>query len=165
MCPRLINIPIPFTELHLPIHSYGFMMMLGFLAGIYIARARARQEGIEPAFMMDLATVLLLTGIVGSRVAYIIEDPHGFSLQLFNVFDGGLSLPGGLLGGTICAALSYHLPLAKGRKIHPGIVAACALLGALAGARIFHVAWHGQEYQNAFEIFRPPHRILRLQLL
>jgi phosphatidylglycerol:prolipoprotein diacylglycerol transferase len=152
--PRLVNIPIPFTSLHLPIHSYGFMMMLGFLAGIYLARERARREGVEPSFMMDLATVLLLSGIVGARLAYIMEAPAGFSWKLFNVFDGGLSPLGALLGGAISASLAYHLPISKGRKSNPAVIAACTLGGAVAAARIFHVAWHADEYEHAFEIFK-----------
>ncbi len=154
MHPRLLNIPVPFTEMHIPIHAYGFMMMLGFLAGIYLARARARDEGIEPAYMMDLATILLLTGIVGSRVSYIIEDPEGFSLKLFNIFDGGLSILGGLLGAAVSAALAYHIPIAKGRKCNPAVVAVSAVVGALIGARIFYVGWHGEDYKDAFEIFK-----------
>ena len=106
MHPRLLNIPVPFTDLHIPIHSYGFMMMLGFLAGIYLARERARRENVRPAFMMDLATMALLSGIVGARIAYILEMPDGFSLKLFNVFDGGLSVLGALAGGVISAARS-----------------------------------------------------------
>lgn len=107
MYPRICNIPIPLTGAHIPIYSYGLMMLLGFFAGIYIARERARGESVDPSFIVDLAVVALISGIIGARIAYVIEFRHEFAenlLDVFKIYRGGLSFYGGLILATATAA-------------------------------------------------------------
>lgn len=154
MHPRIFDIHIPFTAVSIPVYSYGLMMMLGFLAGLYIARERARRESVDPVFIADLAMVLLLSGIVGARIAYLIEMHSEFSWQIFNVLDGGLSALGALLGGGACATLGYYLPVWRKQSDTTPAVIVSGIIGCVLGARVTHVAFHMDIYEGAFDIFK-----------
>jgi phosphatidylglycerol:prolipoprotein diacylglycerol transferase len=154
MHPTLFSIPLPFLGVDIPIHSYGFMVVVGFLAGLYLARERARREGVDPLFFTDLGTILLLAGLVGARIAYILEDPSGYTWQIFNVFDLGLSPIGALAGGLAGVGLYYQLAHTGNGSLRPATVAAGALIGTVIGARIVYVLSHPAAYEYAFEIFK-----------
>ena len=54
------------------IRSYGFMLALSFLAGIYLAAWRAKRAGIKPQLVLDLSVYIILADVVGSRLLYVI---------------------------------------------------------------------------------------------
>ena len=91
----------------LPIYAYGFMLMVGFILAILLASRRAKERGMDPATITDLALYLVVFGVAGARVFYIIEFHHQFSFALFNVFDGLLSVVGLLIGAAASFALFY----------------------------------------------------------
>src|SRR5262245_22858360 len=49
-----------------PIRSFGVMVALGFLAGLYFTQAIARRRGIKPELIQDLFFWVLLGGILGA---------------------------------------------------------------------------------------------------
>ncbi len=98
---------LPFDSF--PVFGYGFMLLVGFLSGVKLAERRARLEGLEPTLVMDLAFWLLIAGIGGARLFYLVQyadrvfkDKHGVELvtAALNLSQGGLVLFGGLLGGA-----------------------------------------------------------------
>jgi len=103
----LVEIPLPFTGKILPIYSYGVMLMLGFLAALFLAKRRARRVGMDPTLMLDVALVTLLCGVFGARLFYVIEfretyaQQGGGLLHLFKVWEGGLVFYGGFLCATV----------------------------------------------------------------
>jgi phosphatidylglycerol:prolipoprotein diacylglycerol transferase len=95
----------------LPIYSYGVMLMVAFLAGIALAKRRARGYGLSEKFVLDLSLVILISSILGARLMYIILHTEEFRhdlLETINILHGiaGLSVYGGLLV-AILAALLY----------------------------------------------------------
>ncbi len=58
----------------LMIHSYGVMMALGFLAGLGNWILLGRREGHSPQFCTDLMFWVIVSGIVGARTAYVLEN-------------------------------------------------------------------------------------------
>ncbi len=112
---------LPFASL--PIFGYGFMLLVGFLSGVKLGERRARLEGLEPAMVMDLSFWLLIAGIGGARLFYLVQyadrvfaGKQGFDLikAAFNLSQGGLVLFGGLFGG----AAAYFIFCYR-RGIHP----------------------------------------------
>ena len=87
-----------FTIFGLPVRSYGLMMVVGFLLGVWRAvRVSKKRYGVEPERVYDLALVLLVGGILGARVVYILINPATESWRgFFAVWQGGLSFHGGL---------------------------------------------------------------------
>ncbi|MGU9951057.1 MAG: prolipoprotein diacylglyceryl transferase [Gammaproteobacteria bacterium WSBS_2016_MAG_OTU1] len=97
--------PVAFSIFGWPVHWYGLMYMAAFSIAMVMGRRLLRR----PAFA-DLQTLqaddMILAGIIGvlggGRLGYVlfynptfyIEHP----LQIFSVWDGGMSFHGGLLG-------------------------------------------------------------------
>ena len=98
----------------LTVHWYGIMVALGFLAGLWTASRRARLAGISPEAIYDLGPWLIIGGILGGRVLYVIsywkEDfaSNPFP-EVFMIQHGGLVFYGGLIGATISSFICIHL--------------------------------------------------------
>ncbi|KMQ50818.1 Prolipoprotein diacylglyceryl transferase [Chitinispirillum alkaliphilum] len=105
MHPTMINI------FSLPIPSYGLMLALSFLLGIWIATRRAKKMGLDPDAVADMSFYLIISSIVGSRLYYVIlnfDEFRGNLLAIINPFHGGSLGIGGLVmfGGFIGAILA-----------------------------------------------------------
>jgi phosphatidylglycerol:prolipoprotein diacylglycerol transferase len=88
------------------------MLMLGFILAIYVTTKRARLAGIKPEFITDLAIWAIIVGVIGARVAYILEwkspeeqRPFDEGWRIFNIFDGNVSWLGAVLGLVLMAAI------------------------------------------------------------
>ena len=119
MKPVLIEIPLP-GGLRIPLHAFGLMIVLGFLLACRVGDREARRRGL-PDFMYDLGLVMLLAGIAGGRLLYVIqfydEKFAGESfLEFFKIWKGGLVFYGGaimgFLGGVVYC-LRRKLPVAE----------------------------------------------------
>lgn len=90
----------PFT-----IYSYGMMVAMAFLFGIFIARGEALRKKINPDVVYDLSFYLIMGSIIGARIYYIFFfDLKGFlsdPVSIFKVWQGGLSIHGGIFAGII----------------------------------------------------------------
>ncbi|MDZ7373872.1 MAG: prolipoprotein diacylglyceryl transferase [candidate division KSB1 bacterium] len=99
--------PVLFRIGPLQLHSYGVMLAIGFAAGIWITVRRAPRYGIERNTVMDLATVIILSAIIGSRAMYVVfhlDEFRGHWADTFSPFQStgefglaGLTFLGGLL--------------------------------------------------------------------
>lgn len=100
MFRTLFEIPIPFIDKAIPVHSYGFMMAIGFFVGVFVARWRAKKEGVDPNLISDLGIYVLCAGICGARLFFVIENFGEYKdnlIDIFKVYEGGLVFYGGLI--------------------------------------------------------------------
>ncbi len=84
----------------LNIYSYGLMLALAFLLGIYLIEKRARKQGLDKNKIMDLVFLILFSGILGARVLFVILNWGYYKSDLagiFKVWEGGLVFYGGLI--------------------------------------------------------------------
>lgn len=88
MRPELFALPLGFKTL--PIYAYGFMVMLGFVAAIFLAARRARSLGVNPNHVVDLGLWTMISGIGGARLLYIVQFRQDFDWTLFHFFGQGL---------------------------------------------------------------------------
>jgi len=97
-----------FSIFGLQIRSYGLMMAVGFALGIWrAARISGKRYGIDPERVYDLALVVLVSGVLGARVVYILLNPATEHWRDFvAVWQGGLSFHGGL-GFAMLAGYVY----------------------------------------------------------
>lgn len=88
------------------IRSYGFMLALSFLAGIYVAGWRAKRYGVNPQYILDLSVYIILAAVVGSRLLYVVFHLGEFQnpLEVFALWQGGATFYGGML---LAIAVSY----------------------------------------------------------
>jgi phosphatidylglycerol:prolipoprotein diacylglycerol transferase len=95
----------------LTVHWYGILVAMGFFAGLWTASRRARLSGISAEQIYDLGPWLIIGGILGGRVLYVIsywkEDfaANPFP-EIFMIQHGGLVFYGGLIG-AILAGMAY----------------------------------------------------------
>jgi phosphatidylglycerol---prolipoprotein diacylglyceryl transferase len=107
----------------LPIRGYGLMLLVGIASGVAMAMYRARQGGLDPEIILSLAIWLVIFGVIGARLFYVVEYWHenfagrspGATLrEIANIPEGGLVIYGGLVGaavGFIIFVRRQRLPL------------------------------------------------------
>ncbi len=98
--------PVLFELGPLSFFSYGLMIGLGFIAGVWVASKRAQMKGIDPDSLFWFFMVLLAGGVVGGRLFHIALNSWYYTdwRSVLDTRNGGLSIHGVLLGGTIAAA-------------------------------------------------------------
>jgi phosphatidylglycerol:prolipoprotein diacylglycerol transferase len=97
-------------EIHLgplTIQTFGIMFALGFIAAAAVIGTRFRELGKPSDWTWELTFSVMVGGLVGSRVDYMIENWSKVSSDFFgNLFSGsGLVWYGGVIGGALGAVL------------------------------------------------------------
>lgn len=137
--------PVLFNIGPLPISAFGLFLLLAFWLGISMARRRSGALGIDPNTMLDLALYMIIAGIVGGRIGYVLVNLPAFAKQFptdplapLKIWrDAGLTFYGALAGGALVAwlyARARRLSVARFLDaITPGLAAgyAVAMIGAL----------------------------------
>ena len=97
MRPVLINI----GRFH--VYSYGFMLMVGFAAGIAWGCREARRRNLSPDLVIDYGLWALLSAIVGARVVFVLLNWSEYAHDPVSIVigRGGLSFHGGLAGALV----------------------------------------------------------------
>lgn len=93
------------------VRFYGIILMLGAVAGAWLATRQARRRGYEAEIVWDLLTYLLIGGIIGARLWHILTPPPSSGitaswyfthpLDALAVWKGGLGIPGAVIGGVV----------------------------------------------------------------
>lgn len=103
------------------VYWYGAMAALGFLSAMVHWSYLERREGRAPGFGSDLAVWLMLSGILGARLAYVLTNGSYFAAEpwwrVFRIDEGGLIFYGGLLGGCVGAAAFARAPRVVLRRV------------------------------------------------
>ncbi|KPK45334.1 MAG: hypothetical protein AMK74_03855 [Nitrospira bacterium SM23_35] len=84
----------------LTIHTYGFLIAIGFLVALWLAAIQAKKEGFPAGKIMDLGFYILLAAIVGSRLFFVLINAGHYinrPLDVFKIWEGGLVFYGGVL--------------------------------------------------------------------
>lgn len=82
------------------IHTYGFLVAMGFLLGLGLAVRQAKKLGIPSNKIIDLGFYILLAAIIGSRLFFIFINASHYMknpLDIFKIWEGGLVFYGGVL--------------------------------------------------------------------
>ena len=91
------------------IYSYGMMVAIAFLFGIYIAKVEAIRKGIKIDLVYDLVFYLVIGSLIGARVYYLaFFSPSSFitdPVSILKVWQGGLAIHGAILGGMLTGFL------------------------------------------------------------
>jgi phosphatidylglycerol:prolipoprotein diacylglycerol transferase len=118
MCPVLASIsydPLVQIELGpLSISPHGVGIAVGFLLGARLLLPQARKHGISDDDVYSLLTRAAIGAIIGARLAYFLNHygEYDSPLDVFRVWEGGISLLGGFFGAILLA-----LPEMRKRKL------------------------------------------------
>jgi phosphatidylglycerol:prolipoprotein diacylglycerol transferase len=96
------------------IRFYGIILMLGAVAGGFLATVELKRRGRDPEMVWDLLVYLIIGGVIGARLWHIFTPPpssiaQGFTVQYYlthpldalAIWKGGLGIPGAIIGGLI----------------------------------------------------------------
>ena len=150
----------------LPVRGYGTMLMLAILAASTAARWRARQLGLDPELIVSLALWLVVSGIAGARIFYVVQYREQYWHQPWTIlqfYEGGLVVYGALCGacaGSIVFLKRHKLPiLAIADLVTPSLMLGLAI--GRIGCLLNGCCWGGMCSPNQwgieFPMGSPPH--------
>ncbi len=90
------------------LRSYGVLLVIGVIVAATIARKRAAAYHIEPDKIWDAALWMVLPGILGARITYILQFWSYYQAhpsELYSLRFEGLTSFGGLIFGFIGAVI------------------------------------------------------------
>ena len=106
-----MTIPEGFTIGPIPVRFYGIILMLGAVAGTFLAQRESKRRGYEADVVWDIFMYLLVGGIIGARIWHILTPSPSTGittgwylshpLDALAVWKGGLGIPGAIIGGLI----------------------------------------------------------------
>jgi phosphatidylglycerol:prolipoprotein diacylglycerol transferase len=99
--------PILFSigSLHLP--TYGVMLVLAILAGVWTILRLGRREGLDSSQLLDFSTWLLLVALVGAKVLMVVADWGYYRQNPGEIFSRSTFLAGGVFYGGFIAAFLF----------------------------------------------------------
>jgi phosphatidylglycerol:prolipoprotein diacylglycerol transferase len=138
------------------VHWYGIIIVLGALAGGYVASIEAKRRGEDPEIVWNLLVWVLIGGILGARLYHVLSSPQGSDIGFryyfatnpletvhvlgltipfptaLMIWRGGLGIFGGIAGGVLALiiyAWRTHLtPFSRWLDISaPGLILAQAI--------------------------------------
>src|SRR5690606_6470169 len=95
----------------LAIRWYGLLIAIGVLVGAAWSLRAAERRGLDPDRLLDMAIWLVVAGVVGAGLVFGVASPSadfgpgGNWLDAFRVWEGGIRLHGGVLGGMLATWL------------------------------------------------------------
>jgi prolipoprotein diacylglyceryl transferase len=130
----------PSNGLHLGplfVHAYGLAYVVAITAAVVITRRRWKAQGGDPGLVDEVAMWGVPAGLIGGRLYFLAtswsEVPDHWWGPLA-IWHGGLSIWGGIAGGTIAGLWVLHR---RGADVPPFLDAAApALLVAQAIGRV-----------------------------
>jgi phosphatidylglycerol:prolipoprotein diacylglycerol transferase len=129
--------PLLFQFGIIKLHTYGLMIVIGFLTGLYLLHTAAKRNGLNPEKVVDIAFLGLGFGLLGGRLVYILTRLDYFSqhpIEVFYFWEGGLVFYGGFLGGAFAFwyfSRKYKMPALKVMDIATPSLAIAHFFGRL----------------------------------
>ncbi len=125
---------VAFSLFGLDVYWFGLLLAVGVLAAIWLTYLECRRKELPADTAIDLCLVALPCGIIGARLVYVLLHLSRFkgrALQALYLWDGGLSVAGGIvcaLIGLFIYARKKHIRFLKLLDtLAPGVTAALAI--------------------------------------
>lgn len=147
----------------LTLRWYGILMATAMALGLWLAHRDALRRGIDPEPLLKASELALLGGLVGARLYYVAFNLEYYSrlpAKIFAVWEGGLAIHGGVIGGILVGggyAWWRRLPLRR----YLDIAAPSLALGQAIGrwGNFFNEEAFGTPTDLAWKLYiSPSHR-------
>ena len=89
-------------------HPYGFLIVLGIIAGLLVCYQEIKSRKLNPDIFFDLSFWVLVGGVVGARIYHVIHAWTYYTqnpINFLKVWEGGLGIYGAIIGGALMAVL------------------------------------------------------------
>ena len=106
-------LPVLFRIGSLDITSFGVMVALGALVGLWVFKRELSRSGLPDA-AMDAAVYGLVGGLLGAKLLYVFEHLNESSFLSLFLDRGGMSWFGGFVGGLLAGFVTIrakHWPM------------------------------------------------------
>jgi len=105
------------------LYSYGLMLFIAFILGIFIASRREKRYGLPEAAALDFSVAIIISSLIGSRTLYVLTHIAEFRGRWFDVVnpfqsDGTIGIAGLVLVGGVTVAILTILAMAWLRDIN-----------------------------------------------
>ena len=111
--------------------TYGFLVALGVLLGLWISVRNSQRQGIDPEKAWNLGILVVLCGIIGAKVLYILVDLGYYTAHPREIFSLGTLQAGGVFSGGLLAALVAAIWYVRSNRM-PGLATCDAFSPGLA---------------------------------
>ncbi len=132
MIPVLLELPIPFLNITIPIYSFGVMVALAYLTASYLLTYGMRRRAIPNAEVIssNITFLALIGGIGGAKLFHILENFEEFMIDPKGTLLSGAGLT--FLGGFILATTLIYIYI-RVKKVSFLNIADAATLSLTAG--------------------------------
>ena len=139
--------PVAFSIGNYVVKWYGVIIAVGFLLAFLYTMRSCKKFRMDEDKFIDAVLLGIVGGVVGARLYYVLFDASSQfvhnPISVLYIWEGGLGIYGGIIGGLLCGAL-----VAKLHKISVPAVLDMASLGFLIGQCIGR--WGNFINQEAF---------------
>lgn len=135
---RFVNLGIEIEDLGksisvfgFEINYYGIVIAIGMVLALMLVLREAKLTGQNTENYYDLAIFVILFGVIGARLYYVIFEWDMYKndlLSIFNIRNGGLAIYGGVLAGILTAYVFSRI-----KKLSFMQILDTAVLGLLVG--------------------------------
>jgi len=142
--------------------TYGLLVATGVLIGLWISVRNSAKQGIDPDKAWNFGILVVLCGILGAKILYIINDWSSYAAHPSEIFSISTLQAGGVFSGGLIGALlaavwyirKHHMPaLATCDAFAPGLALGHAIgrIGCFAAGCCWGKpthAWWGVTFTN-----------------
>ncbi len=154
-------IPVSFKIGFLTIHTYGIGLAITFYIGYKLFERALKKRNYEVEWLATAFIWIIISAIVGARIVSVVANIKFYKsdwVQIFEIWQGGVSSYGGLLGGFLAGVplIRKKLPelkLPEALDIVAPILVLCWAIGRLLGPQLMYRGggrktnmWFGLEY-------------------
>ncbi len=130
MFPKILDLG-PIT-----IHTYGLLLALAFIAGIWLTSRNARNAGLDPDRIWNLGLIVIFAALVGAKVLLFFSDYSYYSQNPREIFSLSTLRSSGVYYGGLALALGASALYLRRTKLPAGILADLAAPGIALGQAI-----------------------------
>jgi phosphatidylglycerol:prolipoprotein diacylglycerol transferase len=99
--------------------TYGLLVALGVLVGLWISVRNSEKHGINADHAWNFGILIVLCGIVGAKILYIINDWGYYTSHPGEILSLGTLQAGGVFSGGLIAALVAAVWYIRRHKMPP----------------------------------------------
>jgi phosphatidylglycerol:prolipoprotein diacylglycerol transferase len=130
MYPKILDVG-PVT-----VHTYGLLLAIAFIAGIWLASRNARKAGMDPDLIWNMGLIIIFTALVGAKVLLFFSDYSYYSQNLREIFSLSTLRSSGVYYGGLLLALGASALYLRKTQLPPWTVADLAAPGIALGQAI-----------------------------
>ncbi len=130
MFPKILDVG-PIT-----IHTYGLLLAIAFIAGIWLTSRNARKAGMNPDLIWNMGLIVIFAALVGAKILLFFSDYSYYSQNPREIFALSTLRSSGVYYGGLLLALGASVLYLRRAKLTAWNVADLAAPGIALGQAI-----------------------------